>query len=285
MVNKNLRVSIVIPVYNEAAHLPACLDAIARQSVQPYEVIVVDNNSCDDTAAIACLYPFVRLLTEKRQGVVYARDRGFDAVRGDIIGRIDADTIIADDWVAVLRQIFADGTTDAVTGSAHYYDMALSSIVDQTDMAIRRYYRRCLGKAVVLQGANMALRRSTWRHIRKDVCRTAGVHEDFDISIHASQSGYRVTFDETLVASLSFRSVEAAPADYLEYNLISPRTYRAHGLKRHVYMYPIVALAVVGYLPIRLLRRGYDAHTERFSLVRMLSVPAQARVNPGTFVD
>src|SRR4051812_42172740 len=101
-----MNVSIVIPVYNEADQLAACLQAIARQTVRPLEVIVVDNNSTDGTAAIAKRFPFVRLLTEKKQGVVHARNTGFKATRGGIIGRIDADTILPPTWVAQVQTIF-----------------------------------------------------------------------------------------------------------------------------------------------------------------------------------
>jgi glycosyltransferase involved in cell wall biosynthesis len=85
-------ISIVIPVYNEAERIAACLESIAAQTVTPLEVIVVDNNSTDATVSIARSFPFVRVITAKCQGVIHARNRGFNAARGEIIGRIDADT-------------------------------------------------------------------------------------------------------------------------------------------------------------------------------------------------
>src|SRR5688500_17107775 len=98
IVNKKLRASVVIPVYNEADSLDLCLSAIAAQTTQPFEVIVVDNNSTDTTAEIAASYPFVRLVYESRQGVVHARNTGFNLAQGDIIARIDADTVIESGW-------------------------------------------------------------------------------------------------------------------------------------------------------------------------------------------
>jgi cellulose synthase/poly-beta-1,6-N-acetylglucosamine synthase-like glycosyltransferase len=58
-----MNVSIVIPVYNEADALAACLEAIAEQTIAPLEVIVVDNNSTDTSAAIAQGFDFVRLVS------------------------------------------------------------------------------------------------------------------------------------------------------------------------------------------------------------------------------
>src|SRR5689334_10679087 len=104
----SMKTSIVIPVYNEAAQLGACLRAIAQQTVKPLEVIVVDNNSTDGTRAVAEAYDFVTVLEEPRQGVVHARSRGFDAARGDIIARIDADSILPADWLANVETVFGD---------------------------------------------------------------------------------------------------------------------------------------------------------------------------------
>ena len=53
-----LTLTIVIPAYNEAANLSSCLDTIASQSIMPGQVIVVDNNSTDQTAEIAERYSF-----------------------------------------------------------------------------------------------------------------------------------------------------------------------------------------------------------------------------------
>src|SRR5579885_2506952 len=96
---RQLRISLVIPAHNEESHLAACLDAVAAQTVRPFEVIVVDNNSSDATAEVARSYSFVRVVREPRQGLAFARDAGFDAARGELIGRIDADTLLPPNWV------------------------------------------------------------------------------------------------------------------------------------------------------------------------------------------
>src|SRR5665811_1498712 len=151
--------SIVNPVYNEAEQLGACLAAIAAQTVMPCQVIVVDNNSTDNTAAIAETYAFVTLLREKRQGVVHARNRGFDAAAGDIIGRIDADTLLPPDCVASVQAVFNDPTVDAVSGVALYYNVAAAPLFNALDLFFRRRLSWQLKDRVYLWGANMAMRR------------------------------------------------------------------------------------------------------------------------------
>ncbi|HEY5667999.1 MAG TPA: glycosyltransferase family A protein, partial [Candidatus Saccharimonadales bacterium] len=101
-------VSIVIPAYNEERHLRACLQAIAKQTIQPLEVIVVDNNSTDRTAQVAREFPFVRVVSEHRQGRVFARNAGFGAAKGEILGRIDADIILPSTWVEHLQAFYAN---------------------------------------------------------------------------------------------------------------------------------------------------------------------------------
>jgi glycosyltransferase involved in cell wall biosynthesis len=283
---QHLRVSIVIPVYNEAAHLGACLEAISRQSVRPYEVIVVDNNSTDGTREVALGYDFVTVLHERRQGVVYARDKGFNSASGDVIGRLDADSLIATDWVETAQQLFSDNKElAAVTGKVSYYGLAFSSLLDELDLRIRRRMARLLGREVAMQGANMAIRRSAWLDVRGQLCRKGNMHEDFDISIHLAKNQYLVAFDERLTAAIDCRRLEANWAEFRAYAWLSPKTYSQHNLTSQRHMYPIVVLVLLFYLPLKLLHRGFDRRTERFSWRLAFAAPVQGRVNPATFVD
>src|SRR5579864_186510 len=120
MLNKTLTLTIVIPAYNEQSYLAACLDSIAEQTVLPHEVFVVDNNSTDGTLKVAKDYSFVKILREPKQGVFFAARRGFNAARSDIIGRIDADTILPPNWVETVQAGLQDNRVAAVTGPVSY---------------------------------------------------------------------------------------------------------------------------------------------------------------------
>ena len=274
-----MKLSIVIPVYNEAEHLGACLEAIARQSIVPDEVIVVDNNSTDTTSMIAKSYPFVTLMNEPRQGVVHARSSGFDAARGAIIGRIDADTVLPPSWVSQVRAIFENQSISAVSGSPHYYDFALDGVADAIDLRLRARLANQLGGDNFLWGANMALRRSAWWQVRSQLCNRGEMHEDFDLAIHLQANGHKVAYDEQLVAGVSSRRIDSGFLSYLRYTLVSPRTYAAHQLSSRRHMYPVLFVCWACYLPARLIYRSYNAETDSFSLGQLRNTSAP-RVDP-----
>ncbi len=136
-------VGIVIPAYNEEDSIARCLDTCMNQTSPPEEIIVVDNNSTDKTVEIVKDYQdkhpdaHIRLIYEKAQGRTPARNAGFNASRSDVIGRIDADSIIDKTWVAAVRQAFLPDHVAAATGPVQYYDMPLQKAGFQIDDKIR----------------------------------------------------------------------------------------------------------------------------------------------------
>jgi glycosyltransferase involved in cell wall biosynthesis len=118
-----MRFSVIVPAYNEAAYLGHALDSLLRQDYDGrYEVIVVDNNSSDQTAAIAARYG-VRVISEPQQGVCAARQRGVDCAVGEIIISTDADTTQPRDWLRTIDARFTGSErVVAVAGPCRYKD-------------------------------------------------------------------------------------------------------------------------------------------------------------------
>jgi glycosyltransferase involved in cell wall biosynthesis len=109
-------ISVVIPAYNEREYLPACLESLARQDYAgDYEIIVVDNGSTDDTAAIAAGLG-ARVVTQRQKGIALSRQAGFLAARGDVIASTDADTVLPENWLRCIDGMLADTQTIAVGG-------------------------------------------------------------------------------------------------------------------------------------------------------------------------
>ncbi|HZP59399.1 MAG TPA: glycosyltransferase [Opitutaceae bacterium] len=112
-----LRLTVAICTYNRAGLLRQTLAGIARQNFphDRFEVLVVDNNSTDDTrgavAGFAAASPAPRHILETRQGLDHARNRAIAEARGEIIVFADDDILVEPDWLTRLNAPFAADTT------------------------------------------------------------------------------------------------------------------------------------------------------------------------------
>ncbi len=196
---KPLTLSIVIPVYNEERYIKKCLSAIKKQTVKPFEVIIVDNNCIDRTIEIAKKFDFVTIIKEEKQGIANARNKGFSVAKGDILGRIDADASITKNWVKACLKSFEDDSVSAITGPGV---TSTTPIIrgKQVFPNIRTAYwskiylfaATGIMRVVVLWGANMAIRKDAWAVIKNQVCSDDKlVHEDQDISILLAGNGFK----------------------------------------------------------------------------------------------
>jgi len=268
-------VSIVIPAYNEQEVIEACILAATRQTVPAHEIIVVDNRSTDATAAIVRRlidrYPRagIRLMSQDaEQGLVPTRNAGLDAATGEVLGRIDADTILEPDWVEQVGAVFVDPTVQAATGPVIYYDMPMQRLGHRADDAIRRGLGRIARDHRLLFGSNMALRASAWRAIRDLACRDHEdeLHEDIDLSIHLHEQGLEIVYSSDIVAGMSARRIDDAPKDYVSYVMRFERTYQRHGVRSVALRTPMV-IFLAAYPALKMLRRSH---------LRRLAVAAEA---------
>lgn len=223
MGQKPLKVSVVIPVYNEEKYLGACLDSLMKQVEPADEIIVVNNNSTDDTVKIAKQYP-VRILKEKKQGMTPARNKGFNEAQYEIIARTDADTVLPRNWIRRIKRSFADDKLVALSGPAEFYDLPefIHNSHWQTKAAwvklIKSYNTivRQILKHDCLYGPNCAFRKDAWMQIKNTICLDdKQVHEDLDLAIHLAPLG-KVKFYNNLLVSTSVRRWKR-PEAYLEY--------------------------------------------------------------------
>lgn len=275
---KTLTLAIVIPVYNEQHHLGKCLDAIAKQTVKPDEVIVVDNGSTDSSIKIAKGYSFVRLLKEPKQGVLYARNKGFSAVKSDIIGRIDADTVLPENWTKTAKQLLADSSFMAATGPVFYYDMPKSPSNYWIDHQIRlRLYRHATNMPFLF-GSNAVLKKSAWQAVKANLCSTRTVHEDLDLAIHLTRQNLPILYDKRLLVGVSSRRYDDTLRQFRLYMGMYLESYRYHGMSS---VGPRLATGAywAGFFTLSPLRRAYDDITGNRSL-KQFRLNRRARKNP-----
>jgi glycosyltransferase involved in cell wall biosynthesis len=205
------RLSVVIPVKDDAPALRHCLTALARQTVTPHEVVVVDNGCRDDSAAVAEAYG-ARVVREDAPGIPAAASAGYDAATGDVIVRCDADTRAPVDWLERIARAFtADPGLDALTGDGDFYDLGAPGPL-LSRLYLSAYYatmHAALAHAP-LWGSNMALRREAWERARDRVHRhDPEVHDDADLAFALGPDA-RVRRDRTLRVGVSGRSLRGA---------------------------------------------------------------------------
>src|SRR4029450_12692525 len=111
-----MKLSVVIPAYNEEKYLPRTLDALKRalRSIPGHETIVVDNGSTDGTRSVAERYQ-ARIVEESEHNIAKVRNTGAETANGDVIVFIDADTIVR---AGVFEKIIETMSNDKCVGGS-----------------------------------------------------------------------------------------------------------------------------------------------------------------------
>jgi glycosyltransferase involved in cell wall biosynthesis len=259
--NKPLTLSIVIPVYNEERYIKKCLDSIEKQKIMPKEVIIVDNNCTDKTINIASKYKFVRIVQEKKQGKAFARNKGFNSAKTDVIGRIDADSVLVPTWTQTIIEKFQDENIAAITGPG--YTLAFPKVFGHqlfssyySGLWSRIYLIGATGimRLQALWGANMAIRLSAWKIVVKQVCiDDKKVHEDQDLAIVLASNGLASIYSDKLRIFMNGESFFVWPK-YSEYIARSFGTYgyriklgdlsKNNLIRKPLYFFPLSLLII-----------------------------------------
>jgi glycosyltransferase involved in cell wall biosynthesis len=200
-------ISVIIPVLNDARLLEQCLASLARQTVRPLEIVVVDNGSSDDSAAVARRFGAL-VLVECAPGIAAASGAGYDRAQGSILARCDADSVLPPDWLARIAAAFAaDPELAALTGPGRFYDLSRAARVAGGVLYMCAYFVT-VGLALAhtpLFGSNLAFRAADWRRVRDEVHRhDLAMHDDIDLSVHIGPVR-RIRYDRHLAVGISGR--------------------------------------------------------------------------------
>jgi len=206
-----MRLSFVVPAYNEETYLPACLESILAQTEgmgDQVEIIVVNNASSDRTREVALGYPGVRVVDEPRKGLTFARQAGFAASTGDLIANVDSDSRLTPGWVARVLATFAgEPKLVSLSGPFVYYDLTQVQLVSVQVFyaaaflvyALNRYVLRA---GSMVQGGNFVLRREALEEIGGFNLAISFYGEDTDIARRLNRVGQvKFTFDLKMFSS------------------------------------------------------------------------------------
>jgi GT2 family glycosyltransferase len=193
------RVSVVVCSCNGAPTLRDCLDGLLRLDYADYEVIIVNDGSTDDTAAIAAEYPFL-LVNTPNQGLSCARNTGLRAASGEIVAYIDDDARPDPHWLQYLASTFMDGDWAAVGGPnlTPPDDAAVADCVANAPGGpIHVLLSDCQAEHV--PGCNMALRRSALRDLGGFDPQFRSAGDDVDICWRLQERGLKIGFSPAAV--------------------------------------------------------------------------------------
>lgn len=226
--------SVILPVWNGMADLPACLAALTAQAPAPGEIIAVDNASTDGSAAwIAAHYPQVRLIcNEQNLGFGGACNLGLDAARGDMLVLLNQDTEVRPGWLAgLMAELDAHPTAGIVGSKALYPDGTIQHAGGEIDAQGAGRHRGLHtpdtgefdtpGEVEYVSGASLALRRAVYLQIGGF---DPGFHpaycEDVDLCLRARAAGWTVRYAPQSVLVHNERSAAATqdPAGMLRYH-------------------------------------------------------------------
>ncbi|MDH7476124.1 MAG: glycosyltransferase family A protein [Microgenomates group bacterium] len=226
-----MTISLIIPVFNEEKYIKKCLESLCQQIKKPEEIIIVDNNCTDKTINIVKKFSQklpLKIIKEKKQGMTYARNCGFNDAQYEILARCDADTILPLDWIKKIDNNFKKEKIDALTGPIYFYDLPFKNI-PYTNFLLDVYKLIRRGEESLI-GPNMAITKKIWLKIKNKVCLdNQKIHEDIDLSIHIYKEGGRVKRDPTLLVAASGRRIKYNPLSFfVEYPIRLYKTLALH---------------------------------------------------------
>ena len=208
--------SVIIPAFDAARVLGLQLDALASQEgAPPFEVVVVDNNSADGTAALvrgrARNFPVpLRIVTAvEHQGPGYARNAGAAAARAELLMFADADDVVSKWWVRNGARAFESSALWS-GGARLMTDDEMRGGIEQIRAAMGDEDRRIdvvpgdLSNAFpVLMGGDFGATRQTYERLGGFDVSLGGVYEDNDLAVRAHRAG--VPVDEAPDVRIAFR--------------------------------------------------------------------------------
>lgn len=221
-----MKISLIIPAYNEEKFIKKCLESIKNQTVSPDEIILINNNSTDKTLDIVKKFK-VKIINEKQQGISFARNRGLNEAKYEIIARCDADCILPNTWIEQIKENFKNKKIDALGGPLYYYDIILPN--KKIIVAFIKFMKVILGHYPLI-GPNMAVTKKIWNKVKDHVCNDNNlVHEDIDLAVHINKIGGKIGYDEKLISTISSRRLKNNPYSYfIEYPERWIKTIRHH---------------------------------------------------------
>lgn len=119
----NVKISVIIPVFNTEKYLAQAIQSVLDQTIQPDEIIIVDDGSTDKSLEVARKFrPLVKIILQENKGVGAARNTGNIAAAGDYLTFLDADDLWVENKIELqLNYLAGYPKTDMIFGFVHQF--------------------------------------------------------------------------------------------------------------------------------------------------------------------
>lgn len=110
-------VSVIVPVYNASKYLSKCLDSLISQTIESYEIIIINDGSTDNSLEIINNYKSnkkVKIISTKNNGIGIARNKGLKQAKGKYVLFVDSDDYVSEDFIEKMLQKVAEENADVV---------------------------------------------------------------------------------------------------------------------------------------------------------------------------
>lgn len=186
-----MKISIIIPAYNEEKYIPRCMEGIKNQSYRNFEIIVVDNNSNDKTVLIAKKYTD-KVYIIPDVNIAGLRNHGAKKAEGEVLAFLDADCIPNTDWLKNIYQYFSNHSRYLLGGPCIPPD-------DGTWVEKAWYFTstKSEDKSNYVGSANLIIEKSFF-DLLAGFDRNIETGEDYDLCVRAIQSGIKIKYLEKL---------------------------------------------------------------------------------------
>jgi cellulose synthase/poly-beta-1,6-N-acetylglucosamine synthase-like glycosyltransferase len=261
---KGPAVSVVVPCYNEEKSIRLCLESLAGQDYRrPFEIIVVDNNSSDETLAVAGEFsrqhPGTRLLSEPKKGTAAARNSGVKNAQWSYIAFIDADCQAPPGWLSLLVKSYREAKfrDEAViaAGGRNIAPEHAAPFVRAVEIALDSYlgsFASIQGRQVALPAFVPSLSLTNALYEKSKILEVGGFDEslgseaeDADINSRLVRRGCKFLF---VPQSFVWHQMRSSPKSWLK-NMFRYGKGRARLLKRYPKMWRINFILPLLFLP------------------------------------
>ena len=194
-------VSIVVPAFNESVVVANCVQSIIASGYRNREVILVDDGSTDDTAAVmsdfAARHPEVRFVSQRNAGKGAALNTGADLANGTVLIFVDADSIFQEDTIKNMLRGFSHPRVGAVCGDDRPVNLdriqtRLLTVISHIGTGLVRRSLTVLRCLPIVSGNSGAFRREVLEQTGPFNTDTVG--EDLELTWRVHKAGYRVNF-------------------------------------------------------------------------------------------